>query len=214
MLLRSEGFTAALTLIEGSFRGIAGALVSVHGHNLDMSTPDGCFSDAPPAMRLVVMGVAGCGKSALGQRIAGQLTLPLIEGDDFHPASNIRKMQGGVALTDHDRAGWLAALGAQLCSHPGGAVLTCSALKLSYRNTLRRAASGLKFVHIAISQAESLKRVGERPGHFYPPHLVASQFEALEDPSAEPGVLTLCGDESVDQLAGLAVAWLKGSSKK
>lgn len=175
-----------------------------------MPTPVKRFSDTPLVIQLVVMGVAGCGKSALGRLIAGQLGLPLIEGDDFHPESNIRKMQGGVALTDDDRADWLAALGGQLCSHPGGAVLTCSALKLVYRDTLRHAASGLKFVHIAISQTESLRRVGQRPGHFYPPHLVASQFEALQDPSGEPGVLTLCGSESVEQLAERAVSWLLG----
>ncbi|MBC7609963.1 MAG: gluconokinase [Polaromonas sp.] len=154
------------------------------------------------------MGVAGCGKSVLGRLIAGQLALPLIEGDDFHPASNIQKMQGGIALTDDDRAEWLATLGVQLASHPDGAVLTCSALKLAYRNTLRRAVKGLQFVHISISQAESLRRVGRRPGHFYPPHLVASQFEALQDPRGEPGVLTLCGDAPVEQLAAQAVAWL------
>lgn len=165
------------------------------------------------AIQLVVMGVAGCGKSALGGLIAGQLALPLIEGDDFHPASNIRKMQGGIALTDDDRAEWLATLGAQLTGNPGGAVLTCSALKLAYRDTLRHAASGLKFVHISISQAESLRRVGQRPGHFYPSHLVASQFEALQDPSGEPGVLTLCGNESVEQLAAHAVSWLLGSGR-
>ena len=160
-------------------------------------------------IRLVVMGVAGCGKSALGRRIAGQLALPLIEGDDFHPASNIQKMQGGIALTDDDRAEWLATLGSQLASQTGGAVLTCSALKLAYRDTLRRAAGGLKFVHIAITQAESLRRVGQRPAHFYPPHLVASQFEALQDPAGEPGVLTVRGDLPVEQLAAQTVAWLE-----
>ena len=186
----------------------------MHGHNLGMSSPVALISDGVPdsipAIWLVVMGVAGCGKSALGRLIATQLALPLIEGDDFHPTSNIVKMQGGAALTDHDRADWLAALGGQLCSHPAGAVLTCSALKLAYRDTLRSAASGLKFVHISISQTESLRRVGQRPGHFYPPHLVASQFEALQDPDGEPGVLTLCGDASVEQLAAQAVDWLKG----
>lgn len=173
-------------------------------------SPDRIADTVPdiPVIQLVVMGVAGCGKSALGRLIAGQLALPLIEGDDFHPASNIRKMQGGVALTDDDRADWLAALGSQLCSHAGGAVLTCSALKRAYRDTLRRSAGGLKFVHIAISQAESLKRVGARPGHFYPPHLVASQFEALQDPASELGVLTLCGTEPIERLAAQAVAWL------
>ena len=145
---------------------------------------------APVVMYVVVMGVAGCGKSAVGQRIANALNLPLIEGDDFHPASNITKMQQGVALTDADRAEWLSTLAVELVRHPEGAVLTCSALKSAYRETLRRGVPRLYFVHLAITQTESLKRVGNRPGHFYPPSLVASQFEALQDPAHEPGVLT------------------------
>lgn len=154
------------------------------------------------------MGVAGCGKSAVGRLIADQLALPLIEGDDFHPPGNIRKMQQGIPLMDEDRAGWLRQLGVELARHSAGVVLTCSALKADYRDSLRRAAAGLQFVHLAISQAESLRRVSARPGHFYPPSLVASQFEALQDPSAEPGVLTLAGDAPLDVLADSAVAWL------
>ena len=87
------------------------------------------------------MGVAGCGKSAVGRLIATQLMLPLIEGDDFHPASNVSKMQRGVPLTDDDRADWLQTLGLELARHGDGAVLTCSALKASYRDRLRAAAT-------------------------------------------------------------------------
>lgn len=165
-------------------------------------------SHASLAVHVVVMGVAGCGKSAVGRLIADRLALPLIEGDDFHPAGNIQKMQQGIPLMDEDRADWLRQLGTQLARHPAGVVLTCSALKADYRESLRRAASGLQFVHLAISQAESLRRVSVRPGHFYPPSLVASQFEALQDPSAEPGVLTLAGDAPLEMLADSAVAWL------
>ncbi|MES2943025.1 MAG: gluconokinase [Pseudomonadota bacterium] len=155
------------------------------------------------------MGVAGCGKSALGQLMAVRLRLPLIEGDDFHPPSNVSKMQQGIPLADADRADWLQTLGGQLGSHPGGVVLTCSALKAAYRNTLRSAASQLRFVHIAISEAESLRRVAQRSDHFYPPSLVASQFAALQDPSGEPGVLTLAGDAPLEVLATQAVDWLQ-----
>jgi len=169
-------------------------------------TPHGGLS-----VRVVVMGVAGCGKSAVGRLVAQQLSLPLIEGDDFHPPGNIAKMQQGIALTDEDREGWLQQLGAELARHPEGVVLTCSALKTSYRDSLRAAAAGLRFVHLAISQAESLRRVSVRPGHFYPPSLVASQFEALQDPSAEPGVLTLAGDAPLESLAQSAADWLAGA---
>ena len=161
-----------------------------------------------PGIQTVVMGVAGCGKSAIAQRIALQLGLPLIEGDDFHPASNILKMQQGTALTDDDRAQWLHTLGSELARHPQGVVLTCSALKAAYRSCLRTAAPQLRFVHLVITQAESLRRVGNRPGHFYPPSLVASQFETLQDPAGEYGVLTLAADAPPDELAHTAAAWL------
>jgi len=141
--------------------------------------------------RIVVMGVSGCGKSAVGERLAAALALPLVEGDSFHPPGNIAKMQRGVALTDDDRAGWLDVLGAELARHPAGAVLTCSALKRDYRETLRAAAPGLRFVHLALSEQDALQRVAGRPGHFYPPSLVASQFEALEDPAGEAGVIAV-----------------------
>jgi gluconokinase len=180
------------------------------------------FSPASPApantagVRVVVMGVAGCGKSAVGQLIAAQLNLPLIEGDDFHPARNVSKMQRGEALTDDDRADWLQTLGLELARYGEGAVLTCSALKAGYRDSLRAAAGLLSrplyFVYLHISEAESLRRVSRRAGHFYPPSLVASQFAALEVPSGEAGVLTLDGSASLNDLGERAAQWLRASS--
>lgn len=160
-------------------------------------------------VHLVVMGVAGCGKSVVGRRVADALGVPLIEGDDFHPSANIEKMRRGVPLTDEDRAGWLHELGLALARHPQGAVLACSALKRAYRDTLRAAVPDLRFLHLAVSQAEALARVASRSGHFYPPALVASQFAALEDPAREPGVLVADGTEAVDAIAAQAVAWLR-----
>jgi gluconokinase len=160
------------------------------------------------ALHLVVMGVAGCGKSAVGERIAAALALPLVEGDEFHPPANIEKMRQGQALQDEDRAGWLDRLGLELQAHPGGAVLTCSALKRSYRDRLRAFAPGLRFVHLALTPEQALARVASRGGHFYPPSLVASQFEALEDPAQEPLVLQLDACRPLDEVAGRAAAWL------
>ena len=157
------------------------------------------------------MGVSGCGKSEVGRSIAALLDLPLVEGDDFHPKRNIHKMQQGIALTDDDRADWLVSLGRELGRHPRGAVLTCSALKLAYRDTLRAAVPHLRFVHLAITQAESLRRVAQRADHFYPPSLVASQFEALQDPAAEPGVLQLDGTAPVEALAEAAAHWVQSA---
>jgi gluconokinase len=141
---------------------------------------------------IVVMGVAGCGKSSLGAVLAKAEALPLIEGDDFHSAANRRKMAEGTPLTDADRDGWLDTLAAELARQPAGAVLTCSALKRRYRDRLRSAVPGLRFVYLAITPAEAAQRVAARAGtHFFHRSLVASQFEALEPPLDEARVLPL-----------------------
>jgi len=163
----------------------------------------------PPPLYVVVMGVAGCGKSVVGQQLAQRLQLPVLEGDDFHPAGNIDKMRQGLPLTDEDRAGWLAELARRLALETGGAVLTCSALKRAYRDALRAAVPRLHFVHLALSEHQALERVAARTDHFYPPSLVASQFEALEDPAAEPAVLVVDATLHVDEITSRADAWLR-----
>ena len=157
---------------------------------------------------LTVMGVAGCGKSSLGAALAKALGWTLIEGDEFHPDQNVAKMQAGIALTDTDRAGWLQALGAELQRHPAGAVLTCSALKRAYRDRLRAAAPGLRFVHLELGRDEAHRRVAQRSGgHYFKANLVDSQFDALESPRGEPGVLGLDATQSTEVLTGQVIAW-------
>ena len=163
------------------------------------------------ALHVVVMGVAGCGKSVVATELAHRLGLPLIEGDDFHPPGNVAKMRQGIPLSDEDRAGWLQRLAGELRARPGGAVLTCSALKRAYRDTLREGATALHFLHLALTPHQALERVAARTDHFYPPSLVASQFEALEDPRGEPLVRTLDATQHVDRLVDQAVAWLRPS---
>jgi gluconokinase len=163
-------------------------------------------------IHVVVMGVAGCGKSVVGARLAQLLGLPLIDGDGFHPEENVRKMREGVALTDDDRAGWLQRLGEELAAHPGGAVLACSALKCAYRNGLREAMPGLRFVHLELGQAQAQLRVAERSGHFYPPSLVASQFQALEDPAGEAGAFAVDATLPVEEVALQAARRLQAGS--
>ena len=166
------------------------------------------------ALHVVVMGVAGCGKSAVGERIAQATSLPLIEGDLFHPAGNIEKMRQGLPLGDSDRAGWLARLAQELAARPAGALLTCSALKRAYRDQLRAAVPALRFVHLDLPQDEALRRVAARGGHFYPPSLVASQFEALESPAGEAGVMVLDACLPLDSVAASAVDWLSGTKAR
>jgi gluconokinase len=163
-----------------------------------------------PPLYVVVMGVAGCGKSVMGAELAGRLRLPLVEGDDFHPERNILKMREGTPLTDEDRADWLQQLARQLRLQPDGAVLTCSALKRAYRETLRAAVPDLHFLHLSLTQHQAMERVAARTDHFYPPSLVASQFAALEDPAGEPRVHAVDATLHVGRLVEDATRWLVG----
>lgn len=157
---------------------------------------------------IVVMGVAGCGKSSLGAVLSQALALPLVEGDDHHPQANRDKMRQGVALTDGDRQGWLATLAAELAARPQGVVLTCSALKKAYRDRLRTGAPGLRFVFLDLDEPSARERVASRPAHLFPPALVANQFAVLERPDAEPGVLRLDAMQPPDALLAACRRWL------
>lgn len=158
---------------------------------------------------IVIMGVAGCGKSSLGAAVARQERLPLVEGDDFHSPASRDKMSRGVALTDEDRAGWLDTLGEQLRAHPGGVVLTCSALKRAYRERLRAAAPGLRFVFLEIGREAALQRVAARAAsHFFSAGLVDSQFATLESPVGEPRVLRTDALEPLESLQRQVSDWL------
>jgi gluconokinase len=162
----------------------------------------------PQQTSTVVMGVSGCGKSSLGAALALEAGLPLIEGDDFHSAESVSKMRAGIALTDADRAGWLATLGAELARRPEGAVLTCSALKRDYRERLRAAVPGLRFVFMALTPAEAERRVAARAGaHMFPASLVANQFATLESPVGEPGVLAVDAAAPLPALVAQVRAW-------
>ena len=160
------------------------------------------------SVSIVIMGVAGCGKSSVGQQVAARLGLPLIEGDDFHSDESRAKMREGTALTDADRHGWLLALAAQLQAHPQGVVLSCSALKRAYRDLLRAASPGLRFVYLHIDIEAAQARVAARAAHFFSASLVQSQFAALEDPRGEPLVLRLSATSPVSDLCQAVSAWL------
>ena len=113
------------------------------------------------------MGVAGSGKSTLGAAVAERMGWPMIEGDDFHSDENKARMHAGVPLSDADREGWLRSLARELQQRPHGAVLTCSALKRTYRDLLRAASPGLAFVFLDISEEEALRRLRARGQHFF-----------------------------------------------
>lgn len=157
---------------------------------------------------VVIMGVAGCGKSSLGAALAQSLNLNLLEGDDRHSAASREKMRQGIALTDADRAGWLDELASELRARPAGLVLTCSALRRTYRERLRQAAPGLRFIYLEISRDEALARVAARSSHFFSASLVDSQFATLEPPLGEPGVLRLDASAALPLLQSEATTWL------
>ncbi|MEU9102017.1 gluconokinase [Streptomyces sp. NPDC048361] len=132
-------------------------------------------------LTIVVMGVAGTGKTTIGPLVAARLGLPYAEGDDFHPAANVAKMSAGIALDDADRGPWLDAIGAWAHGRAGlGGVVSSSALKRSYRDRLRAAAPGVVFLHLTGDRALIERRMAERKGHFMPAALLDSQFATLQ----------------------------------
>ncbi len=141
--------------------------------------------------RLVVMGVAGCGKSQLSRQLAQRLGCDGVEGDDFHLPASQDKMRAGIPLEDADREPWLAAVGRMMADVAGDVVVSCSALKRKYRDLLRAHVPGLLFVYLEIDVHTAAQRVGGRSGHLFPTSLVASQFATLQSPEGEPGVLTV-----------------------
>jgi gluconokinase len=156
---------------------------------------------------VVVMGVSASGKSTVGAALARLLSLPFVEGDELHSRHNIEKMSRGEPLTDDDRAPWLAAIASLLSDearYPRGVVIACSALKASYRASLRAASRSVRFVFLDASPELIASRMAGRHHHFMPPALAASQFAALERPATtDTDVITL--DASLP-LAALADA--------
>lgn len=137
----------------------------------------------------VIMGVSGSGKTKIGVALARALAIPFLEGDDLHPPANVQRMAQGVPLTDEDRRPWLLAIAQQLrdAKRAGlGLIVTCSALKRSYRDLLRSAGgSDLQFVHLAGDRTIIAERLAGRRGHFMPPALLDSQFDTLEPPGPD-----------------------------
>jgi len=168
-----------------------------------------------PAMTpvsIVVMGVAGCGKTAVGEALASTTGAVFIEGDDLHPPENVASMARGEPLDDDMRAGWLDAIGrkiARTAEEGNRAVVACSALKRSYRDRLRGFGGDLLFLYLKIDPATARARVAARKGHFMPASLVDSQFAILEEPQPDEAALVLDATRSVEDLAGQAACLLR-----
>lgn len=141
---------------------------------------------------LVIMGVSGSGKSTVAGVLSGRLGWDFAEGDDLHPESNVAKMQSGQPLTDEDRWPWLEKIADWIRARtatgtPG--IITCSALKKRYRDVLR--GEDVVFVFLRGSKERISNRLASRHGHFMPPDLLESQFEALEEPTDDENFISL-----------------------
>lgn len=147
---------------------------------------------------LVVMGVSGSGKSTIGAALAQRLGVPFVDADDLHPPANIAKMSAGQALDDDDRRPWLDTIGEWLAAHPGGGVVSCSALKRTYRDQLRHHVADVEFLHLEGSREVIARRQASRPGHFMPASLLESQFATLEPLQPDERGIAVDVDQSVD----------------
>jgi len=161
------------------------------------------------------MGVSGCGKSAVGARLAQALGVRFIEGDRFHPAENVAKMRAGVPLGDADRRGWLDTLRSEIVRVLDAGetvVLSCSALKRAYRDILRGSGGDVRFVHLIGERALIAQRMAARPGHFMPLSLLDSQLRDLEPLQPDEEGITLDLRDPPGSLVAQALAAARANS--
>lgn len=153
---------------------------------------------------VVVMGVAGCGKSTVGAKLADRLQRSFVEADDLHDAASREKMSKGIALTDHDRNPWLVRIGDHLNAMETPAIASCSALRRCYRDTLRqRLDRPVIFAHLACDKQTITRRFSARRGHFMPASLIESQFATLEELDADEQALVLDATMPIDELVAM-----------
>lgn len=157
---------------------------------------------------LIVMGVAGCGKTTVAHVLAGRLGWTFAEADDFHPAANVAKMSSGIPLTDDDRWPWLRDIRSWIDANPGSAVITCSALRRSYRDLLRGADARVRFVHLHGTVEELSRRLSSRIGHFMPPAMLESQLATLEPLQDDEDGVVIGIDANPGELAERALTAL------
>lgn len=151
---------------------------------------------------ILLMGVSGSGKSALGRALADRLDRPFFDGDDFHPPANIQKMSAGSPLTDHDRLPWLARLRQLIDDHLASAqpmILACSALKKSYRDQLATDRPEIALIHLHGTRDLLAARLTARTDHFFKPAMLDSQLATLEPPDPDHALI-LEISHPIDQL--------------
>jgi gluconokinase len=167
-----------------------------------------------PSTILIVMGVSGSGKTTVATALARHLGWPFKDGDELHPAANIAKMHAGHPLEDSDRWPWLAQIADWIDAWRAAGscgVITCSALKRSYRELLTEGRPEVRFVYLHGARSLIAKRLAARHGHFMPSDLLASQFAALEEPGPGEHVIPVEIDQPVSDIVA-DIAALQSSS--
>ncbi len=165
----------------------------------------------------VVMGVAGVGKTTVGERLAERLDWEFAEGDRFHPPENVTKMQSGHPLTDADRAPWLAAIAGAIDAwqaRDACGVMTCSALKREYRRRIIGDRPGVRLVYLDGSRELIAERLAARRGHFMPASLLDSQFAALDPPGPDENPIAVTIDQPVDRIVEQIAAVLSATTER
>lgn len=157
---------------------------------------------------LVVMGVAGAGKSTVAALLAERLGWSYAEADDFHPRANIAKMAAGAPLSDADRQPWLRAVRDWLSRQAGHTVVACSALRRAYRDVLREAGGRVRFVHLSGDPRLVAERVERRDDHFWPPELLPTQYQTLEPLAADEDGVEIDLATPLEGIAQRVVDWL------
>lgn len=172
------------------------------------------MADEPCA--LIVMGVSGSGKSTIAEALAKHLEWICEDGDQYHPKSNVEKMSAGRPLTDADRIPWLHAIAARIdaaCENGERLVISCSALKRSYRDILVHQRDDIRIVYLEGSRALIADRLGRRKNHFMPAGLLESQFDALEPPARSENAIIVSIDADVETVVCNIVAALKPNAE-
>jgi carbohydrate kinase (thermoresistant glucokinase family) len=167
-------------------------------------------ADDEPVWHLVFMGVSGSGKSTAARAVQERLGWEFAEGDDFHPPANIAKMSSGIPLTDDDRWGWLGSLAewtADRDREGTPTIISCSALRRSYRDVLRRGGAGTFFVHMTGDKGLLLERMSSRE-HFMPPTLLESQLDTLQPLESDEAGMAIDSANPPARIAAMVLARL------